>query len=365
MKGIVVEIDNNNAVILADDGLFTKIRNHDYEIGQTINIKEIRRSGARMIAGIAGMVAAIAVCTAGGFAYFTPTDYVSLDVNPSVEYSVNVFDRILDVKAVNDDGKAILSSLDLNNMTIEDAVKATLDRLIADGYITDDPNGGVVITTSNEELEEAEQLAAELEEEIQAYLDSREGIYVDVEAEAVGLERVSEARELGVTPGKLNLVEKLQKSTNGAIERGEWLTMPVKEINKAIKENRKLEKETAAEADQIKQEGGASVTGSDRKGNQQTKQDTGRSNIQDKTENSRAVIDDVQQSNKEKDTKENVNKVDTLLDDSEDSKKNPVGPPIDEIQPDVKDQTGNGNQKDNSDKTKKQTGGGKNKDDDQ
>lgn len=248
MKGIVIDINNKDAIILADDGLFTKVKNINYEIGQAIKIKENRKTGAKLIAGAAGMVAALAVCTIGAFAYYTPTDYVSLDVNPSVEYSINMFDRILDVKAVNDDGEEILSSLDLNNMTIGAAVKETLDKLMDDGYLTDDPNGGVVITTSNDELGEAEQLAAELEQEIQAYLDSREGVVAEVDAEAVGLERVQEARELGVTPGKLNLVEKLQTSTSGAINKEEWLNMPVKDINKAIKENRKQEKEKAREA---------------------------------------------------------------------------------------------------------------------
>ncbi|HVI42480.1 MAG TPA: anti-sigma factor domain-containing protein, partial [Anaerovoracaceae bacterium] len=118
MKGIVVENNNKDAVILTDDGLFSKVKNNKYEVGQTIDIKENKRTGSKLIAGAASMVAALAVCTVGAFAYYTPTDYVSLDVNPSVEYSVNVFDRILDVKAVNDDGEEILSSLDLNNMTI-------------------------------------------------------------------------------------------------------------------------------------------------------------------------------------------------------------------------------------------------------
>lgn len=239
MKGIVVEINQRDAVILAEDGLFTKVRNEKYEIGQTILIKKNRKASAKWIAGAASMVAAAAICTTGAYAYYTPTDYVSLDVNPSVEYSINLFDRILSVKAVNDDGKELLSDLDLNNKTIEDGVRETLDKLIADGYLSDDPGSGVVITTSNDKFDQAEQLAAELEQEVRTYLESREGIAVEVDAEAVAPERVQEARELGVTPGKLNLVDQLQASTTGAIDKEEWLAMPVKEINKTIKENRK------------------------------------------------------------------------------------------------------------------------------
>jgi hypothetical protein len=229
MKGIVVEINEKDAVILSDEGLFKKIKNKNYQIGQTIRIGENKKFASKWIVGAASMAAALALCTTGAFAYYTPTDYVSMDVNPSVEYSVNRFDRILDVKAVNDDGKAILSELDLKNKKLQDAMKETLDQLIKDGYLTDDPDSGVVITTSNEDMDEAEKLASNLEQEIKVYLDT-DGITAEVDAEAVGLDRVEEARDLGVTPGKLNLVEKLQDSTSGAITNDEelrnWLSMP-------------------------------------------------------------------------------------------------------------------------------------------
>ena len=55
------------------------------------------------------------------------------------------------------------------------------------------------------------------------------------------MERVEVARELGVTPGKLNLVEKLISSSDGSesINLEEWLDKPVKDIMKATIENRK------------------------------------------------------------------------------------------------------------------------------
>ena len=243
MKGIVVEINNHEAIILSEDGLFKKIKNEDYAIGQSIRTEGKPKAGLKLIRGIAGLAAAFVICTIGAFAYFTPTDYVSLDVNPSVEYSLNLFDRILDVTAVNEDGEEILDRLDLDHMTIEAGVKATLDQLIADGYLSGDPDGGVVITASSEQPKEAERLASKLEQEVQTYLKDRKTAPVHVEAEAVTPQRVEEARELGVTPGKLNLVEKLQESTSGAIKKEEWLTKPVKDINKAIKDNRKMEKD--------------------------------------------------------------------------------------------------------------------------
>lgn len=245
MKGIVVEINNKDAVILTEEGLFAKVRNESYRIGQTVEGKTARKTVSKLFAAVASAAAAFAICTIGAFAYFTPTDYISMDVNPSVEYSANMFDRVLEAKAANDDGEKILSDLHLNNMSVENAVKATLEELISNGYLADDPYNKVMITTSNKKAGKAEHLASKLQQEIRAYFDSRKDVVAEVEAEAVQPEKVQEAKELGVTAGKLKLVEKLQSSTNEAIDREEWLTMTVKELNKAIKENRKAAKDKA------------------------------------------------------------------------------------------------------------------------
>ncbi len=246
MKGIVVEINNKEAVILSDNGLFQKMKNSGYEVGQIVKCNPKKSSVSRLAAGVSGLAAALIICTIGAFAYQVPTDYVSLDVNPSIEFSVNRFDRILSVKAVNDDGEEILSDMDLNHKTIEEGIRKTLDRLVEGKYINDDPYGKVVITTSNDKPDDAEKLAARLERTVRIYLDRKGNASVEVDAEAVRPERVQEAKLQGVTPGKLRLVEKLQQSTGKEMEQEEWeewLAMPVKDINKAIKENRKLEKD--------------------------------------------------------------------------------------------------------------------------
>ena len=248
MKGIVVEINNKDAVILAEDGLFKRIENRNYEIGQTLKLASGQKPGLRqfvlkpvistkLLIGAARIAAVVAIGTIGAFAWHTPTSYISLDVNPSVEYSVNMFDRILEARAVNEDGEEILKDLQLKNKKIEEGLKETLDELIAEGYLADDPDSGIVIAASNEKPKEAEKMAMELKSEVQTYLETRKDVTVQVDAGAASPQKVKEAKSLGVTPGKLHLVEKLQASTTGAIEMEQWLAKPVKEINKEIKKN--------------------------------------------------------------------------------------------------------------------------------
>lgn len=198
----------------------------------------------------AGFVAAIFIFAAGAFAYYTPTSYVSLDVNPSLEYTINMFDRVLVVKAVNDDGKDIIFNLELKNKKIAKAVEETIDKLIEEGFITKDENAGIIISVSNSDGNKADDLVNKIKESTLSYLKNK-GETAQVEAEAVGLARVEEARKLGITPGKLNLIEKLKNSssTPDSIVIEEWVDKPVKEINKTIKENRKAEKNNKADDD--------------------------------------------------------------------------------------------------------------------
>lgn len=256
MKAIVIDLNNGFAAAFSDDGSIVKLKNKNYTIGQVIDVKEqsLVQTNKRKKWFTRALCAAALICVLGTgvWAYSTPYSYVSLDVNPSVEYSVNRFQRVLTVNAVNDDGKEIIDEIDiekLKNSSIDDAIKNTVLQIAENGYFAEDEEGGIVITTSGENAEDAQQLADQLQEQVEEAVEetveeTEEDKEITVEAVSVGLERVKEARALGVTPGKLNLVEKLQASTGNAdtINTEEWLNKPVKDIMKAIKENKKLAK---------------------------------------------------------------------------------------------------------------------------
>lgn len=81
-----------------------------------------------------GYLAAVAACLVlllaglGGYHYyFTPTTYLSVDINPSLELGINRFDRVVSVKAWNEDGQALADSLELNLLDYREA----LERLVA------------------------------------------------------------------------------------------------------------------------------------------------------------------------------------------------------------------------------------------
>lgn len=252
MKTVIVKTEGRYASALCSDGTFVRIKNQNYSVGQVIMMKKQSVFSKITLAGSA--VAAVLVLSVGVWAYTNPYAYVSIDVNPSIEYTLNRFDRVLTVKAVNDDGQTILKEVGLKNLknkTIDEAIAETVEQINAHDYFKD--GGAIVIATSAKDIKKAEALASRLKEEAAGKAEA-EGQDVEVEAIGVGRERVEEAHELGVTPGRLNLVEKLRDSfePEAEFDMEAWLQKPVKEIMKAAKENREEAKEQS-EADKQEQ----------------------------------------------------------------------------------------------------------------
>lgn len=244
MKAVVVEIKNNRAAVLSDDGCVIAVKNKNYEIGQVLHINPSRVSIPKRIATIAATAAAFVVLSIGTWAYASPYAYVSLDINPSLEFTLNRFDMVLSVKAVNDDGEELLKNISLSsleNKSIEKALLQSVEQLTVSGFLMKDSDNGIVIATSSGNSEKAEVLALELQETVGQKV-TQGGNEIEIEAFSVEPECVEEAKQLGVTPGKLNLVEKLQAAApdTESIDIEDWLEKPVKDIMKATKEYKSI-----------------------------------------------------------------------------------------------------------------------------
>lgn len=187
------------------------------------------------IALSAGMIFSLA---GGTYAYAkTPVAYVSMDINPSVELAVNAFDTVLAVEAYNEDGKNILEGTELVNTKIDDAVSTVVSNAISEGYIKEDGSSAIEITTSTDKEEVAVELDEALKETVDKTLNDNNK-EATVETENVALARRDEARKLGITPGKLNLIQKLQ-ALDTSITVEEYKDSSVKDIQKKFKELKK------------------------------------------------------------------------------------------------------------------------------
>lgn len=77
--------------------------------------------------------AAVCVCLllallGGRWLYFTPVAAISIDINPSIELSVNRFDRVIAVTALNEGGQALSSALDIKYKPYGQALEQILGQ---------------------------------------------------------------------------------------------------------------------------------------------------------------------------------------------------------------------------------------------
>ncbi len=93
---------------------------------------------ARMIVATSLVVLLLFVGSFSYNSYFTAYAYVDIDINPSIGLSLNQFDRVISVSAYNDEGQDIVSAVDLEHKTYEDATKLLVDQIHTAGYAQGD-----------------------------------------------------------------------------------------------------------------------------------------------------------------------------------------------------------------------------------
>ncbi|MCR5594390.1 MAG: hypothetical protein K6G12_00950 [Lachnospiraceae bacterium] len=141
MKAVVLEVRNGKSAVLAKDGTVRQV-NKEYEVGQTINIRTSSKSYARYMGLVA---AALVLLTSGLFTYNFETaqacSYVTLDVNPSIEYAMNRLNEVISIEALNTDAVSIVNSVNQitpDRSSLETAMENTLTVLGDNEYLTDD-----------------------------------------------------------------------------------------------------------------------------------------------------------------------------------------------------------------------------------
>ena len=233
MKAVVLEISKNEATVMTHDGDIIGIRNKNYDIGQEISIKRASAALSAKIYKFTPIIAAavaVVVVTAGGAGlYFNPYGTVSLDINPSIEYTINRFDRVLDVKGMNDDGSDILASINtdrLINRNIEEAIDETLEQIETDGYISGEDENYVVVTANTKKENHTDELLVKLDSRVRNYEKTEPVIYKVTDDE------LGEAHKQGISAGKKKMVDTLEEVYGGNIDREEWNKKSVREIVK-------------------------------------------------------------------------------------------------------------------------------------
>ncbi|MBA4347394.1 MAG: hypothetical protein C0413_00875 [Clostridiales bacterium] len=232
---VIVEVRGNKAVALTEQGEFIRVHNEGYTVGQQallIPQPEVALPVRRRmrVTAYAAMTAGFLLLLFGGFKGYTmPVGVVSLDVNPSIEYTINAFDRVLDISAVNDDAGLILAGMDENALLyrpIDEAVDVTILTLRENGYLSDATENDVVISASSFDLRHTERIAERLGVRVRQHGD------LTVYSVAVSNGEVEYAHARGTSAGKFYIIEELEDSWAApeSFDSDDWIARPIREI---------------------------------------------------------------------------------------------------------------------------------------
>lgn len=207
MKAVIVDLKDSNAVILRDDGRFEKIKNKNYSIGQEITLQSQMLHFPKQ--AVAAASAALVITACGGFGTYTwnnPISYVSLDINPSIAYSLNEFNRVIAVNGMNEEGSAIVDAIgdSLKNTDIATALTITVEQLSSDAYIDTEDTNYMIIGVYSDKENKASDLMSTVDAFSASAVDTCSITTVNVSKETK-----ETADAYGITAGKMELINEI------------------------------------------------------------------------------------------------------------------------------------------------------------
>ena len=183
--------------IHAEESLKTSTKKYLFE---KVYFKEKKRpSPLRKFAAAA--VCSLAVFIGGGsWLFFTPTAFISVDVNPSLELGINRFDRIVSVTGYNEDGRALARDLHIKYMDYTDALETLMEDQNMEVYMAD--NADVVLTVAGDNAAKS----SEILDNVESCMSEHQNVY----CHSGNSEEVHHAHDAGLSFGKYQAWQVLQ-----------------------------------------------------------------------------------------------------------------------------------------------------------
>ncbi|MBQ6492867.1 MAG: PepSY domain-containing protein [Erysipelotrichaceae bacterium] len=130
---------------------------------------------------------------------------ISLDVNPSIELKINSREKVLDVIAMNEDGRKIIDDMDFRGSDLKVTINALIGSLVRNGYLNEVTNS-ILVSVEDMNDSEAKALENELMEEISKLFADGSILAQQVNAS----KEVKEvAEKYGITLGKAQMIKEL------------------------------------------------------------------------------------------------------------------------------------------------------------
>lgn len=144
-NGLVMEIQGSDAYIMTSSGEFLKVKIDKNKALPNVGGEYSSRILTNPFIGISKFKYAVAACVlffmlslgGGTYAYYTPTSTVTININPSIEFKLNRWSRVLTSSPLNSDGEKVLLEIKAKNKSIDDVLIMVINQAKQDKYINE------------------------------------------------------------------------------------------------------------------------------------------------------------------------------------------------------------------------------------
>lgn len=193
---------------------------------------------------IAGVMAAVCIVFLSVFYLAQPKvdSIVSIDVNPSIELTIDQNDRVIKSKASNDDAAAILKNMNLRDKDLQEATGSIVNELLEHGYLSKNSKDNAILISvaSRSGGQTPTQLQDKMADGIENVLKENNAsatVLRQTDTLSDDLQKFASANKVSL--GKADLVRKLTEQ-DPSLDAAELCKMSLKDLNKLM-ENKKLE----------------------------------------------------------------------------------------------------------------------------
>lgn len=178
-------------------------------------------------------IAAALMLFVGIFFMVQPTvdSIVSIDVNPSIELSVDPQDTVVSCRALNEDAVNVLDGMDLNRMDLGTATNLIIEAMLQEGYLSaDSPENTILISVANDDAEKVQRLQSKVTSSVDATLkQNHTKATILQQSDPVTDDVKSFAKDNNISVGKADFVKKIAEKDQN-LNSSDLAAMSIKEL---------------------------------------------------------------------------------------------------------------------------------------
>lgn len=197
-------------------------------------LSEVHKKKNLMYLKLSTALASFIFILIGGILFFNnPTSYVSIDINPSIMISTNVFDKVVKVESLNDSASEVIKDLNLYGRNVVDAVNEIVDSATKLDYIKEEAeDNAILVTTYCDNEQKRNEIQEQIHNKLNQNLNSK-GIKLLIIDTELTEEDAKKANEYGVSEAKILFAKKAIEQ-NPELKFEDLIYLPVREIAKYI-----------------------------------------------------------------------------------------------------------------------------------